>query len=478
MRVVNLATVDIAPAFSWMPPFDFTDGPDVADLSGAIGFVPDAAQRQFLDAMFAVRAGIPAARDVALICPRQNMKTASLEMALLGSLFLLQDRLIIYTAHLVSTAREVFVDLDGRIAAQPQLASQIKNVRRVNGEQEIETVTGSRLLFRARSTGGGRGLTGSRIFLDEAYALTPEQLGALLPTISTVRDAQIIYASSAGHTGSEVLRRIRDRGRKGDDPSLAYLEWCAPHRDCWPDCEHEPGTEGCAYDDESLWHQANPALHRRIDIESLRAERRSLPPSEFARERLGRWEDPVSVNDHPISLDAWDALADSETTTYEPKFGLACSADGGMFTIGVVGPGPSGTHLEIAKQDRGSEWVVEWLAERCQKWQTGVAMDSRGPAAFLVPDLVRAGVDITSPKPGDYAITCARLVDDIAGKRLRHTGQPQLAAAVSVASRRKFGDLWMFRRGTGSQDVSALESITLALWSLTNEPATAEPMIY
>ena len=53
-------------------------------------------------------------------------------------------------------------------------------------------------------------------------------MGALLPTLTTRPMAQVVYASSAGGLDAAVLRGIRDSGRAGNKPRLAYLEWCDP----------------------------------------------------------------------------------------------------------------------------------------------------------------------------------------------------------------------------------------------------------
>ena len=455
-------------AFAWSPPADRTDGDLVARLSAELGLVPDAGQLQFLDAVFAMNGVMPSARDVALVCPRQNMKTAALAMVALGCLFVVRDRRpVVWTAHLTATAREAFLDLESRIGGS-RWASKVK-FRRVNGEQEIETDFGSRLLFRARSGSGSiRGLTISRLILDEAYALTAEQIGAMLPAISTVADAQVLYASSAGRRESVVLRQVRDRGRKGGDPSLAYLEWCAPDRECAvEDCLHVLDTPGCVLDDEDLWRVANPALGSRIALDSIRAERRSLPPEEFMRERLGWWDKPLEdVNLRPIDVVRWNELADETSTTTSPMFGLAASGDSSMFSVSVAGPNGDGrTHVELAMQRRGSDWVVDWLVERCLKWNASVALDARGPAAFLIPDLMRADVRVLTPSPSDYSVACSRLADDVVEGRVCHSGQPQLASVIDIARRRPFGALWMFQRGVGSQDISALEALVLAKWA-------------
>jgi hypothetical protein len=43
----------------------------------------------------------------------------------------------------------------------------------------------------ARSKGAGRGFTGHKIILDEAYALDDKHMAALFPTLTAVPDPQV-----------------------------------------------------------------------------------------------------------------------------------------------------------------------------------------------------------------------------------------------------------------------------------------------
>ena len=292
-----------APAWLWAPPASDTLGPEVADLATLAGFEPDPEQAAALDVIFAFNGAKTAARDVAIVCPRQNMKTGLLKMCALGWLFITEDALTVWSAHEFGTALEAFRDMCALIENTPDLEREVGHIHRTSGAEAIELRDGRRLRLKARTKGGGRGLTGNRIVLDEAMYLKPEHMGALVPTLRAVPDPQLVYAGSAGMLTSDVWRSVRDRGRAGGDPSLAYIEYADPDEwACVGDCLHAPGTEGCAMDDEARWGRSNPALGGRIDIESLRADRRTLPPLEFARETLGWWEDPPDLGVDDVLL--------------------------------------------------------------------------------------------------------------------------------------------------------------------------------
>ena len=291
------------PAFLWVPDHAVSSaGREAADLARSIGQEPDAEEELALDALLSERAdGRWASLEAAVICGRQNLKTWTLQMSVLYDIFLRDVGLVVWTAHRFRTTQEAFRDIHALVDNYDHLRKRVKKVRTANGEEGIELLSGARLDFLARTSGGGRGLSGDTVVLDEALYLTPTMMGSLLPTLSAKPDPAVRYGSSAGLRESEVLRMIRDRGRAGGDPSLVYVEWSTEPGQCGrPECDHKPGTRDCQLDDVAMWHAANPALGRRISVDYLSAERRALPPKEFARERLGWWEDPPVLGDGAI----------------------------------------------------------------------------------------------------------------------------------------------------------------------------------
>lgn len=474
---MSRAAVDllVPPAYRWCPPSVSSAGAEVADLAASAGLVLDGAQRLVLDVMCAERGdGRWAAFEVCLVCPRQNMKTALLGASVLGDLFLHGARLVVWTAHRFRTTQEAFRDLVALIEGSDHLRRRVRRVTAANGEEGVELVTGQRLSFLARSKSGGRGLSGDVVVMDEAFALAPEVMGALLPTLSARPNPQVRYASSAGLITSDVLRSLRDRGRPGGDPSLAYVEWCAPVDGCASGerCTHRAGTEGCLLDDEQAWRAANPALGTRIAVEHVAAERRALSPEEFARERLGWWDDPESA-DVVISELAWRALCDPESVIPDGQrvaFAVDVTPDRSWTSIAVVGRRPDGLlHVELVDRRRGTGWVPARVAELQTRWRPVAWMvDGAGGAGSLLPDL--AGMPVTVTSTRDMAYACGALFDDVAAGGLRHLGQVDLDVAVRVAGRRQLGDAWAWSRRSSMGDISPLVAVTLARFGLLTSP--------
>lgn len=433
------------------------------------GFPPDPEQQLLLDDVFGVVDERAVVLEAAVVAARQNIKTAAAQMCCMGWLFVTEQRLVVWSAHQFATAQEAFRDLDELCASDPWFSRQVARVWRGNGDESIELKSGARLLFRARTKGGGRGLSGDKVVLDEAFALHPMHMGALLPTLSARPDPQVLYASSAGLADSDVLRSVRDRGRVGD-PSLAYLEWGdrSPRSGCAADdCSHVLGVAGCALDDESRWLAANPALGRRIDLGYVAAERRALPPEEFARERLGWWDEPGS-SDVALTVEEWAVLAGDAGPSGSLVFGVDVGP--GLVSASVVAS--DGSCLELVDRAPGASWLVARMVELADRHvAAGFALDPSGPVGSLVPEMDAAGLTLLPVDGKDSVRACAALVAAVKERRVSHRGESEFEAAVVGARRRVVGDGHKWSRRDSTVDITPLVAATVALWAATSIPA-------
>lgn len=452
----------VEPAYCNVPPACNTLGDEVAELAGLAGFPPDPEQRMALDHLFAMkRDGRVAAMEFAVICSRQNMKTGLFKQAALGWLFVTEEQLVVWSAHEFSTAQEAFRDMATLIESCSLLDRKVKQIHRGNGDEAIELLGGARLKFKARTKGGGRGLSGGKVVLDEAYALKPEHMGALFPLLSAQPDPQVVYGSSAGQLESDVLRSVRDRGRASGDPSLAYLEWCDDlPGDCQEiACDHLTATRGCRLDDQRRWQRANPAMGRRITVEYIENERRALPPAEFARERLGWWDDPaILLSVFPPG--SWESLTDDQSAiSGHVSYGLEVAQDRSWSCLAAAGNRQDGAlHVQVAENHPGTDWIVPKLAEM---GLPEVTLSPNSPAGSLIEDLERADVRVLKVPVTEYAQACGRIYDFVVQGTVRHLGQRELDMAVRGATKRTSGDAYVFDR-KGGVDISPLAAVTLA----------------
>ena len=461
----------VEPAWCTHPGYSRTLGPEVADLSILAGYVPDAEQRLALDLIFAMGADDrPLTLEVGLCVGRQNLKTGVAKMAVLGKLFLLDQRLVVWSAHEFNTSAEAFRDLRELVEGCEYLSRRVKAVRGGHGDESIELVDGRRLIFKTRTKGGGRGLTGDTVVLDEAMFLQPMHMGALLPTLSARPEPQVLYGGSPGLPESRVWRDVRNRGRAGGDPSLCWLEWAddLPGGCAVEQCTHRLGVPGCRLDDEARWYRANPTLGKRITVDFVRGERRALPPEEFARERLGWWDDPDAVAEQLLA--AWvDCIDTASAPTGQPVYGIDVSPSARSASIvAAMWRDDDLPHVEVVEHRAGTGWVADRCAELDNKHEPHEwVLDPAGPAGALLPDLAAVDLAVRQLSTRELGQACAAFSAAVADREVRHLGDPLLSYAIDGAGRRDIGDgLWAWSRRNSGVDISPLYAATAALWAL------------
>lgn len=504
----------VQPAHLWVPERRGSYGDEAIDLAEVAGRTLDAEQRQAVDAMLSFKAGGKwLALEQAIIEARQNGKTAGvLETVTMFDLWMLPPDRIVWTAHLFKTARDAFNDFITAIETAPELSRRVKRISYSHGEESIELNNGALLEFLARSMGGGRGLGGKRVVMDEALILAATSMGALMPTLSARPDPQITYGSSAGKLGSDHLRTIRNRGRAGGDPSLIYIEYCGPggwgitpckdgddcpHGEtpgcCYPpclhgmDCSHLFGVEGCALDNEEYWKHANHALGRTrangsgITYDYVRAERRTLTPTEFGRERNGWWEDPPPDQDTTSDVDMvrWADLADplSPVPTGSVAIAIDVPPDRSSTSIGVSW-GDDERVLVMVTELPGTSKAVDLVEELCRDEDVvDVSLHAGGPAGSLVAKLETAleplGIELRTVSTQEAAQATGAFVDLVTGplgpdkkptgeKLLGHLDQLELNKALGAAKLRNSGDTAQLWDRKDLTNLAPLIAVTLA----------------
>lgn len=459
------------PLYRSRPAHRWTNGDLAAKLGADLGLPPDDEQRWILDTIFAeVAPDRPASFEVAVISPRQNIKTSTLGIAALADLFVFGVEKHLWTAHHGDTLGGTFGDFKTWINSNQDYADLVDFYE---GHQDMSIrhrETGGILDFQSRTGKAGRGLTGvKRITLDEALYLEPKHVGAVYPTMLTMRDAQVRIGSSAGLLMSEELRRKRDRGRSGKDGRLAYVEYGAKRKPCMRvDCLHEVGAEGCALDDRDLWWQASCALWSgRISEQSIEDLRNSMPPAEFMREMLSWWEDPESEGG-ALSYDRWLTLGDPDAQR-EPGavFGLDLTGDRDVW-ISVAWQREDGdVQVMLANEGRPLpvRKAVEECARLCDDWGARVA------TAALGDDLEAAGVPVEDVSGPEFAAACGDLEDAINDGTIHHGNQPALDRAIKAAKwRRELQNGERALQLADAPEVGPAAAVVRALHVVTNRP--------
>ena len=422
-----------------------------------------------------------AAREVGLHVARQNGKTALALARLLAGVFIIREPMSIYSAHLYDTSMEIFRRMREMVEDSTELSRELKagsttrstGVKLTHGAEGFEFTGDRRVRFRTRSKGGGRGWTAGFIFFDEAMIL-PEHVQAAMQFAlsgkSQFGDPQVWYSGSAVdqevHDDGVVFARVRERGLRGDDPTLAWFDWSVEGDD--PDLVM---PEVLA--DRAAWATANPALGTRIAADWVEVELRSTSQRSFAVERLGvgDWPRTDHVVHNPLDYAEWVGLGDDGIIS-EPRtvaFDVSPERRAAVVIAGLRKDGLAQGELVASRS--GTAWVAEEVARLVKKHKVKALCDGRGPAASLVPELRDLGVEVEQLNASEHGQACGRLMDGVERRSFRHLDDPELNEAVRAACTRPLGDAWAWSRKDSSTNISPLVAFTLALSGVM----TAEP---
>jgi hypothetical protein len=462
------------PRVSHVPEYVSSAGEEAIELAAAARLHLDDWEQFVLVGGLGERAdGKWAAFEVGIDAPRQNGKGSILEARELAGAVLFGERLIIHSAHEQATSSEHFRRML-QLLEEAEFQRRIKKVVRGKGSEAIEFKDGTRIFFKTRTGGGGRGLTGDFVGLDEAMILPVATTAALVPTMaarSIHGNPQLWYAGSAvdqqKHEHGLVFSRLRKRGMDGA-PNVAWFEWSVEGDN--PDTVPPEVRE-----DPANWAQANPGLGIRISAEHIANEcGGALGPREFAVERLGigDWPDPNDLDGRVFKPGVWAALKDGASAPLDPvAFAVAVKPDRSVAVIAAVGRRQDGRkHVEVVHRGSGTGWVAERLAGLAGRWRNvGVYANGVGSAASLGPELLKVGLEVQFATAGEYARACGMFFDAVDQDALRHLGTDELAAAVDGARKRHLSEAWAWSHKESESDITSLEAVTLALWGLETE---------
>ncbi len=435
-------------------------GDEAVDLARAAGLELDAWQQWILREALGERAGGTwAAFEAAVIMGRQNGKNAVLEARELAGVVLFGDDLITHTAHRADTTMEHFRRMEQYADEFEDFGRLVQRVSKANGNEAIELKGGRRIRFVSRARQPGRGFSGSCVVFDEALYLSPDAIGAIIPTLATRSMAQVWYTSSAPKAESMTLRNVISRGR-GDEPDdrLFYAEW-----------GNEAGTDA---DDVDAWYAANPGLGIRITEEYIRSERRLMSgdpdlEAEFVRERVGIAEQDDEAT-RPIPTAMWADLVDGQSTPTDGSLRLALDVPPARTsaTFAVAGVRGDGlTHVSERRHVPPPQMkdLVDMAVALTQGHNTPLILPPGSPAKAWKADLVAAGVVLDELTPAEYAEACGAIHAKVLDGGMRHRGQPSLDNAVAGLATRASGDVETWSRRSSKANIAPFVAATCAL---------------
>lgn len=457
------------PRFRSAPPAVGSEGDRCIELAAIAGIDLDDWQQDVIRLFLSTdQRGWWAASDATMIVPRQNGKGKILEaLEIYWMLLCESDRLITHTAHRADTSKEHMLRMRRLFEDCPTLHKRLapNGIRVSNGDESITLKDETRLIFKTRSKGSGRGFDGQKIVLDEAYYLF--DLNAMLPTVSAQHNPQVVFASSSPVDGpeSDVLRKICTDGRKGID-GMAYVEWSVP-----------PESD---LDDEANWWAANPSMGIRLSVEWTRKERRLMDDAGFGAERLSIWTETAEAA-AVIPPDKWAAGARSgvgEDWLADPvSFGIEGNRENDWVTVVAAGHTAEGRiGLDVVRHTVGTDWLLDWAiqANETHKPEWWVFDPKSTTADLFQQKFTDAGLPVMACGFNERALpkATAGLLDDITNDRIAHLDNQFLNAAVAGAAQRTYGESWLWDRRAGTV-ISPLVAATLARAGLVTAPEPA-----
>lgn len=339
-----------------------------------------------------------------------------------------------------------------------------------SGHWHLDFINGAQWAVRPPTETAGHGRTVQLGFLDEAFAYKDNRVEqAISPAQVTLADAQTLIASTVGRSkgASPYLWRKVEAGRNivesGIDSRTLYVEFSAPEDADWLD--------------QDVWRRTLPALGYTQTIDRVIAQTENLGEQQFRRAFLNQWGDDMPT-DSKIPQAAWAEVLDEHSQSIgEPTWVLDVSPDQAAASIGMAGDRTDGTfHIEVVDHGQGTDWVIDGddrssddplhlhgLRELVTRWGGTVWCDAV-TVGGLLPRLQEAGINVRPIPSSEVRLAAGGLLDAVLNTKVHHIGQTELDTALAAAGTRKIGDGWAWSRGASMQDITALVSVSLALW--------------
>lgn len=398
--------------------------------------------------------------------PRQVGKTYLVGCVAFALCLTQPGTMVIWTAHRGRTATETFRVMKAK-ARSPELAPFIDQrvkgggIRSSNGEQEIEFLNGSRILFGARESGFGVGFAKvGLLVIDEVQRAQTKTMDDLLPTTNAAENPLVICMGTPPRPtdDGEIFSMFRMGALTGESRDVLYVELGASRR-------------FDLSDETEFWQQlrtVNPAFPHRVDERAILRNKKGLTPDSVYRETFGLWDD-VQRQFSPINGPLWADGVDVGPAGDVKPDGLAVDASHGReFSVGACWLEDTSQHVEEVWAGVDAAACVEWVVARAGR-RIPVAIDPISPAGSLIPELKQRGVKIIPIGATDVAKACGGFAGAVEGGNLTHADQESVNAAREGARKRAIGKAggWGYDRSDASVSIHPLVAVTLARYAAT-----------
>ncbi|MFJ4038210.1 hypothetical protein ACIPVB_08985 [Microbacterium sp. NPDC090007] len=482
-----------APRVLTLPPRAGTLADEALDLWTVAGRVLDPWQELSLDGILSVDAeGLWTCTEWGELVARQNGKGDIITAFCLAKLFLWpkrdgSPRTIVYTAHQFKTAQEMFRRMRFIIESSALLMGELRGgsrgIRTAHGEEGFELANGNRLLYLARSRNSGVGFTIDDLVIDEAQEASIAAMDALLPTMSSVENTQVLFFGTVPDelNDAEYWEGVRDRGRAGTAPRTGWMEFSpegadepdtAAQIDIYSDAAAEQSNPGVGFRPGLTYEQiaderGEPGVEGRMSADSYRRQRLSIWPRRRA-------EAVVRLSD--LDLEVWDRHTDTDAhvTGDGVVLSLSLGKAGAFGTIGkAVRVDTERIAVEHHKTDRGTRWIAEDLkALKAQYGNALVVIDAKNAAA-VVSSLDHAGVKYLAMNLDEIAAAHTLFIEHVNAGLVPHRPQAEVRASLEFATTRNIGRAGVtWEQSDPTKPVSMAQAVTWALWGVLKSEAT------
>lgn len=476
-----------------LPPRAGTLAEDALDLWTVAGRMLDPWQELSLDGILSVdSSGLWTCTEWGELVARQNGKGDIITAFCLAKLFLWpkkdgSPRTIVYTAHQFKTAQEMFRRMRFIIESSALLMGELRGgprgIRTAHGEEGFELANGNRLLYLARSRNSGVGFTIDDLIVDEAQEASIAAMDALLPTMSSVENTQVLFFGTVPDelNDAEYWEGVRDRGRAGTAPRTGWMEFSPEGAD-----EPQSAARIDIYSDEAA-EAANPGVGYRpgLTYEQIADERGEpgvegrMSADSYRRQRLSIWpKRPVATvaKLSELDLDVWDRHGDegAGVTGDGVVFSLALGRAGAFGTIGKAARVDS-DHIAVEHHDtqRGTRWIADSLkALKAEHGNALVVLDPKNAAA-VISSLDQAGVKYLAMNLDEIAAAHTLFIEHVNAGLVPHRPQDEVRKSLEFATTRNIGRAGVtWEQSDPTKPVSMAQAVTWALWGVLKSEAT------
>lgn len=359
----------------------------------------------------------------------------------------------------------------------PDLAAETLRVRRVNGQQSIETRRGA--IYEVRDGAHSRGKPAARVLMDEVREQTKwTAWNAVSQTTKSYVNGQLWGITNAGKPDAVVLKHMMGEARKqaelaaqlgagyvdsaDADPTLGLFEWSAP--------------EECEPLDTQAILAANPSIgYSGLTVATCKSDYRTMPEADYRAEVLCQYVEakttpyinPKLYRECIVPEDSYTIAAGARTV-----WAVDVSEDRRYTSIAAAVMCDDGIPL-VALVDEprlGMLWLPDELAAKAQDaGHYEVMVQERGcPAMEFRQPLAERGLNVRAVAGSWLGIATGRMRDAIIEKRVRFTQQRPIDLAVQAGVTRYYGETHAWDRRASAADIAPLVACTLALYGLEN----------